>query len=69
MYRTYTKYTGFRKPELVDFDTFSPTAYREAYRVLDMWTELEERVDAFYESFDVRLLCWVIKTILVENLT
>lgn len=41
----YTKYNGWRKPELIKPDTFSPIHYREADHVLSSWKTLVERAE------------------------
>ena len=57
----YLKYAGWRKPELIDPNTFSVVDYREAERVAEQWTDLvaraekvnaalpEEQRDAFFQ--------------------
>jgi len=57
----YTKYNGWRKPDIVTPETFSQTNFCEADRVSDAWSELTARAeklnkilpseqrDAFYE--------------------
>ena len=57
----YLKYAGWRKPELIDPNTFSVVDYREAERVSEQWNDLvkraekvnaelsEEQRDAFYQ--------------------
>ncbi len=57
----YLKYAGWRKPELIDPNTFSLVDYREAERVSEAWNELvaraekvnvelpEEQRDAFFQ--------------------
>jgi hypothetical protein len=39
----YTKLSGRRKPELLDENTYSLTAFQEAERTLNTWSELEEK--------------------------
>jgi hypothetical protein len=43
--KDYTRYSGRRKPELIDPTTFSLTNYHEADRVEREWRKLEARVD------------------------
>jgi hypothetical protein len=57
----YAKFNGWRKPELVEPDTYSVCQYREAERVSQAWNEIlgraealrkdlpKEKQDAFYE--------------------
>ncbi len=42
----YTKYNGWRKPELVKPETFSPLHYHEAERVEAAWSELVAQAEA-----------------------
>lgn len=44
----YTKYNGWRKPELVKPDTFSLLHYHEAERVEAAWSDLVRRAEALY---------------------
>jgi hypothetical protein len=44
----YTKYNGWRKPELVTPETFSQLNYMEAERVEAAWRELAERAERLY---------------------
>ncbi|MBN2163346.1 MAG: glycosyl hydrolase 115 family protein [Pontiellaceae bacterium] len=46
----YLKYAGWRKPELIDPDTFSLINYREAERVSDAWGELVARAESVHEN-------------------
>lgn len=46
----YTKYNGWRKPELVDPSTFSLDNYHEADRVEAAWRTLAQRVDALADK-------------------
>lgn len=43
--RLYTKYNGWRKPEMVRPDTFSQLHYQEADRVLAAWQDLAARAE------------------------
>lgn len=44
----YLKYAGWRKPELIDPNTFSVVHYREAERVSEQWSELADRAEKVY---------------------
>ncbi|MBK8477110.1 MAG: glycosyl hydrolase 115 family protein [Opitutaceae bacterium] len=44
----YTKYNGWRKPEQIEPETFSPLAYHEAERVEASWREVEQRAEKLY---------------------
>jgi hypothetical protein len=44
----YTKYNGWRKPELIASDTFSVQNYREAERVSAAWREVTEEAERLY---------------------
>ena len=46
----YTKYNGWRKPELVKPDTFSQIHYLEAERVAAAWEAIVEKAEALYAS-------------------
>ncbi|HVY23501.1 MAG TPA: glycosyl hydrolase 115 family protein [Steroidobacteraceae bacterium] len=45
----YTKYNGWRKPELIAPETFSFTHYREAERVGLLWKDVIERAEKLYQ--------------------
>jgi hypothetical protein len=44
----YTKYNGWRKPELITYDTFSVQNYREAERVLAAWRDVTDEAERVY---------------------
>lgn len=44
----YTKYNGWRKPEQIKPETFSPLAYHEAERVEAAWREVEDRAEKLH---------------------
>ncbi|MGH9513428.1 MAG: glycosyl hydrolase 115 family protein [Terriglobales bacterium] len=44
----YTKYNGWRKPELLDPDTFSLVNYQEADRVLAEWKAVAQKAQEIY---------------------
>ena len=44
----YTKYNGWRKPELLEPDTFSLENYQEADRVLNGWQSLTRQAEQIY---------------------
>lgn len=46
----YTKYNGWRKPELLEPSTFSPENYREAERVLEAWKAITDKAEQIYAS-------------------
>jgi hypothetical protein len=46
----YTKYNGWRKPELLEPDTFSPVNYQEADRVLADWKSTTQKAEEVYAS-------------------
>ena len=46
----YTKYNGWRKPELLDPDTFSLVNYQEADRVLAGWKSITQKAEEIYSS-------------------
>lgn len=45
----YTKYNGWRKPELITSDTFSVQNYREAERVAAAWRDVTEQAERLYD--------------------
>jgi hypothetical protein len=45
----YTKYNGWRKPEQISPDTFSPLNYEEAERVEAAWRDVTERAEKLYK--------------------
>jgi hypothetical protein len=46
----YTKYNGWRKPEVITSETFSQINYSEAERVEAAWRDVAERADALYAT-------------------
>ena len=44
----YTKYNGWRKPELLEPDTFSLVNYEEAERVIADWTAVTKKAEQVY---------------------
>ncbi len=44
----YAKYNGWRKPELLEPDTFSPVHYDEARRVREGWQEIVSRAERIH---------------------
>ncbi|HEX2586516.1 MAG TPA: glycosyl hydrolase 115 family protein, partial [Steroidobacteraceae bacterium] len=45
----YTKYNGWRKPELISPDTFSFTHYLEAERVSSQWNDVVSKAEQLYK--------------------
>lgn len=46
----YTKYNGWRKPELIKPDTFNPLNYSEAERIEADWNDVVERAEKLYAA-------------------
>jgi Glycosyl hydrolase family 115/Gylcosyl hydrolase family 115 C-terminal domain len=46
----YAKFNGWRKPELLDAETFSVLHYREAERVVAGWRDLERRAQCLSDA-------------------
>jgi hypothetical protein len=44
----YTKYNGWRKPELLEPGTFSLTQYEEADRVMNGWNSITQKAEEIY---------------------
>eukprot|EP01042_Synura_sphagnicola_P026524 gene26524-34234_t len=51
----YTKYNGWRKPEVVTPDTYSLANYQEAERVWEAWESITLRAEALYKRLPEEL--------------